>query len=152
MKLLMEKWRRFTEEKATKPREFSSFVVFINPEEKILILKRQNNNSMRFPGLWSFAGGGAEAGETPEDAVRREALEETGMTINNMELVHTKADNGKDVHFFKCLDFDGEVQKDKVLDEHDDFKWINPNDLEQYHTAPGVENVVRKSFGTNMVL
>jgi len=44
MKLLMEKWRRFTEEKAIKPREFSSFVVFINPEEKILILKRQNNN------------------------------------------------------------------------------------------------------------
>ena len=152
MKLLMESWRRFAEEQAKKSREFSSFVVFISPEEKILILKRQNNSDMRFPGLWSFAGGGAEQGETPEDAVRREALEETGMTVNKVEHLHTKSDEGKDVHFFKCLDFDGDVQKDKVLDEHDDFRWINPNDLEQYHTAPSVENVVRKAFGTSVVL
>ena len=152
MKLLMESWRRFAEEQAKKSREFSSFVVFISPEEKILILKRQNNSDMRFPGLWSFTGGGAEEGEEPEDTVRREALEETGMTANGMEHVHTKNDEGGDVHFFKCLDFDGEVQKDKVLDEHDDFKWISPNDLDQYHTAPEVEQVVRKAFGTNVVL
>ena len=152
MKHIMENWRRFAEEKAENPRQFSSFVVFISPEEKILILKRQNNRDMRFPGLWSFAGGGAEEGEEPEDTVRREALEETGMTANEIEHVHTKNDEGGDVHFFKCLDFDGDVQKDKVLDEHDDFRWINPNDLDQYHTAPEVEQVVRKAFGTNVVL
>jgi 8-oxo-dGTP diphosphatase len=152
MKYIMENWRKFAEEGAENPRQFSSFVVFINPEEKILILKRQNNSGMRFPGLWSFAGGGAEEGEEPEDTVRREALEETGMAANGMEHVHTKNDEGRDVHFFKCLDFDGEVQKDKVLDEHDDFRWINPNDLDQYHTAPEVEQVVRKAFGTNVVL
>jgi len=152
MKLIMENWRRFFEEKAEEPREFSSFVVFIDPEEKVLILKRQNASGTKFPGLWSFAGGGAEEGEEPEDAVRREALEETGLTINNVELVHTKNDGNKDVHFFKCSDFDGDVQKDKVLDEHDDFKWINPNDLDQYHTAPSVEDIIRKALGTNMFL
>jgi|TARA_R110000751_G_C13629417_1_gene465634 8-oxo-dGTP diphosphatase len=152
MKYIMENWRRLTEEEAKNPRQFSSFVVFINPEEKILILKRQNNTGMRFPGLWSFAGGGAEEGEDPEAAATREALEETGITINKIEHVHTKNDGRGTVHFFKCLDFDGEVQKDKVLDEHDDFRWINPNELDQYHTAPEVEQVVRKAFGTNVVL
>ena len=152
MKYIMENWRRLTEEEAKNPRQFSSFVVFINPEEKILILKRQNNTGMRFPGLWSFAGGGAEEGEEPETAATREALEETGITINKMEHVHTKNDGPGDVHFFKCLDFAGEVQKDKVLDEHDDFRWINPNELDQYHTAPEVEQVARKAFGTNVVL
>ena len=152
MKYIMENWRRFTEEEAKNPRQFSSFVVFINPEEKILILKRQNNTGMRFPGLWSFAGGGGEEGEEPEAAATREALEETGITINKMEHVYTKNDGPGDVHFFKCLDFAGEVQKDKVLDEHDDFRWINPNELDQYHTAPEVEQVARKAFGTNVVL
>ena len=31
-------------------------------------------------GTWENAGGNIEAGETPEDAVRREVMEETGIT------------------------------------------------------------------------
>ena len=152
MKRVMKKWRRFTEEKAESSRQFSSFVVFVNPEDKVLILKRQNTDGMRFPGMWSFVGGGAEEGERPEAAARREALEETGITINNMEHIRTKSDGNKNIHYYRCLDFTGDVQKDKVLDEHDDFKWINPNDLDQYHTVSGVEQVIRRTFGTSTVL
>jgi len=151
MKRVMKNWRRFTEEKAESTRQFSSFVVFINPEDKVLILKRQELGGPR-SGLWSLVGGGAELGEEPEDAAHREALEETGMTINKIDHVYTKNDKNKDIHFFRCLDFTGDVQKDKVLDEHDDFKWINPSDLDQYHTLPELERVIRKAFGTNIIL
>jgi len=148
------KWKNFLLEDNPKRelRTYSSFAVLINDDGKILILKRQNTDGMKFPGLWSFAGGGAEEGETPEAAARREALEETGITINNMEHIRTKSDGNKNIHYYRCLDFTGDVQKDKVLDEHDDFKWINPNELEQYHTLPELEHVVRKAFGTNVVL
>ena len=39
---------------------------------KILIAQRKK--TMRQGGLWEFAGGKVEAGETPEDCIRREFM------------------------------------------------------------------------------
>lgn len=39
------------------------------------------------PGAWTLPGGGLEAGEHPEDAVRREVQEETGFDVEVDELL-----------------------------------------------------------------
>jgi 8-oxo-dGTP diphosphatase len=47
-------------------------------DRRVLLIRRANPP---LAGLWTFPGGGVEAGETVADAARREAMEETGLTV-----------------------------------------------------------------------
>ena len=48
------------------------------PDGRYLMQHRDRAPGNRFPGRWCCFGGGIEAGETPEAALRREVLEEVG--------------------------------------------------------------------------
>jgi len=52
-----------------------------DPEGRRLVMTRRAGVKGSFPGFWEFPGGGLEAGETPEGAVRREIREELGLEI-----------------------------------------------------------------------
>jgi 8-oxo-dGTP diphosphatase len=46
-----------------------------------MLLQRRTEDAPSFPGHWSFFRGGVEEGETPEEALAREALEELAYTV-----------------------------------------------------------------------
>lgn len=54
-------------------KEFISTICVVKKEDSYLLCKREDN------GLWVLPGGGLEAGETPEEAAKRELFEETGI-------------------------------------------------------------------------
>lgn len=58
--------------------------VVMNKEGKFLITKRVMTKSWA-PGWWEVSGGAAMAGETSEEAVRREVLEETGLDVSGAD-------------------------------------------------------------------
>jgi len=64
--------------KSERTRQFSSIVIYFDGE-KVLLLKRKDN--VPYGGKWGFPGGGAEKGETPEEAAIRETAEETGIKV-----------------------------------------------------------------------
>ena len=80
------------------------------------------------PGRWEVPGGGVRAGETSEDAVRREAFEETGIDLSGCqaELVKTyhRENPGQGDNYFVdvyrfILDFepsDVKLQEDETTD------------------------------------
>ena len=74
-------------------------ILFDESRESILLVKRRD-----IP-VWVLAGGGIEAGETPEEAAVREVLEETGY---NVEIVRKIAEYEsvnkltQPTHFFEC--------------------------------------------------
>jgi A/G-specific adenine glycosylase len=56
-------------------------------EGRVYVQKRRLDDV--WPGLWEFPGGGIEAGETPEQAVVREYMEETGVRVEPVAPIAT---------------------------------------------------------------
>jgi len=61
----------------------STAAIVINDKNEILLL----NHVLRPNSGWGFPGGFVEHGEAIEDAIRREANEETGIELENLQLL-----------------------------------------------------------------
>lgn len=59
-----------------------ALILLYNPDKRIL-LQHRTKDAPRLPLHWAFFGGGIEEGESPETAVRREALEELGYNVSD---------------------------------------------------------------------
>jgi 8-oxo-dGTP pyrophosphatase MutT (NUDIX family) len=55
--------------------------IIFSRDDKILMGKKHPNHGSVYPDCWHIPGGGVDAGEGLEDAVRREIMEETGIAI-----------------------------------------------------------------------
>ena len=67
-----------------------SNVIIENELDQVLLQKRSS-------GTWGLPGGLLEVGETLEQTAIREVFEETGLTIEELKLIHTFS--GQDYHF-----------------------------------------------------
>ena len=56
-------------------------VIPINSEGKILLQLRDDRPDIKNPNCWTTFGGGVEDGETPDEAIRRELLEEIELEL-----------------------------------------------------------------------
>lgn len=134
--------------KAVKDREFSSIVALINEHDEILLLKRLNNPNVAYPNLWGMPGGGVDIGEDPYQAALREVYEETNVKIKreNLKFINKLKKNNKDVYVFACCDFSGEVSTEKVLKEHQDWKWIPEQKLKDFETPPETSLIFKRAI------
>lgn len=76
---------RITQQKFT----VSAGAIVTNEENKVLLL----DHVIRPFSNWGIPGGFIEAGEQPEEAVRREIFEETGLELNNIKLLQIRTKN-----------------------------------------------------------
>lgn len=114
---------------------------------KILIVEMDNN------GFYCLPGGYVEIGETTEDAVKREMLEETGKEtkiIKYLGIVENYfiTKSLRRMHEISCyylMDFveDNIPEEDFSLIENDkgyivrlDFKWVDLNEIDNYILKP----------------
>lgn len=51
-------------------------VILYSDDGRVLLQQRDDRHDIPYPAYWTFFGGAVEAGETPDEAIRRELLEE----------------------------------------------------------------------------
>jgi len=97
----------------------------IEKDGRILLIKR---NHEPFKGYWCIPGGHIDFGETPEEAIKREVNEETGLTVKKLKFFDYYSEIYKEIKWhavaliFICK-AEGNVKIcPKEVKEH---KWLN---------------------------
>jgi len=99
---------------------------------RYLITQRPPTASL--PLLWEFPGGRVEAGETDEDALARELMEDLGIRVEVKEQAmhthHQYPNYDIDFRVFRCrlLSPEGDVQHLRVHDH----RWVTLSEMSQY--------------------
>jgi 8-oxo-dGTP diphosphatase len=124
----------------------------IEKDGKILILKRSKEEDC-FKEMWDIPGGGINFGEMPEEALKREVKEETGLEIEVIKPVRIWSffkNNGRTQVVgvtLLCKYKGGEV---KLSREHTKFRWISPEEIEKYNVHEGIKKDIKACFNLNL--
>ena len=121
--------------------------VIQNEEGKILIAQRNLKKSQG--GLWEFPGGKIEPNETKEEAIIREIKEEMDIDIESKKFIAQKVFNypDKDINLIaiECKQIKGDIK----LNEHEDIKWVNKNELRNFNFAPADKFIINAILENN---
>ena len=89
-----------------------------------------------FKGGWEFPGGKIEEGETPQEALKREIMEELDTEISVGELIDTIEYDYTTFHLSMDCFWCEIVKGDLVLKEHEAAKWLTSNELNNVDWLP----------------
>ena len=110
-----------------------SKVLIVNENREILVLRRSQTDDRR-PGQWDFPGGWVDAGEDTLAAVKRESIEEAGVTLSDPKLVFAFSEMTEGYGGGTWILFVDHITgspKVTVSHEHDTHAWKHPEDLLQ---------------------
>jgi 8-oxo-dGTP diphosphatase len=81
-------------------------IILLNSNNQVLLLLRDDKIDIPFPNMWDIPGGKVEEAEFPEQALRREIMEE--MSINNLGEINLfkiyTSENLTDYIFWRRID------------------------------------------------
>lgn len=101
-----------------------------------------------FKGGWEFPGGKIEEGETSQEALKREIMEELDTEISVGELINTVEYDYPTFHLSMDCFWCEIVKGDLVLKEHEAAKWVTKEQLNSVEWLPAdiklVENISTK--------
>lgn len=124
---------------------------------KILILQRHANESV-YPNMWELPSGKREPLETSAQGLLREVQEEAGLTVSILmpyyvfEYKIEKEIEIRDttqINFLVSSDENAEVL---LSEEHQAFKWISVDEVDQYNVTEETKKVIQKAFEVQILL
>ena len=109
---------------------------------KFMICQRPENKARAL--LWEFVGGKIEPNESGEDALVRECKEELDIVVKPLDVfcdvVHVYPDITVHLTLYNAEILSGEP----VLIEHNDLKWITPDEIDSYEFCPADVEILEK--------
>jgi len=133
------------------------FGVMLLKDNKILLGHRHEDpekasSELDGAGKWTMPGGKLHFGETFEDGAKREVMEETGIELNNVEVLCINNDIVETAHFITigliATEFNGEAE---VMEPNEitEWKWFDLDNLPKplyFPSAKVLENYKQKKF------
>jgi 8-oxo-dGTP pyrophosphatase MutT (NUDIX family) len=131
-----------------KPSRVTVGVVLVNGAGQVLMQLRDDKPSIADPGCWAIPGGGQDPGESPEEAARRELLEETGYRLGDLSFVLTRnldrGDGFIERQFYYYSEYDG-IQPLQCF-EGQALKFIDLECLRRLKLTPGLGPIVEQAL------
>ena len=130
------------------PRPITGVAGIILDGDRILLSMRGKPPSK---GKWGLPGGAVEVGETVKEALIREVLEETGVTVRPIRLItfldsiHRDDDGGVRYHYvlfeYLCEYASGEVSPSS---DAPDARWVKFSELDSVDIMPSTKRFIEK--------
>lgn len=136
-----------------------SVYAILRKGDLVLTCRNKSNGKLWFPG------GGIDEGESHEQALLRECLEETGITNIDIKRLlgnfrnyfyYEPEDLAMDahLHFYECTTIEEKVKSNEEVDDDEavDFKWTSIDQIEQADLADLNEEIysMLKSLAKNL--
>lgn len=117
-------------------------IIWNQAANAILLSKRLKNQHQG--GLWEFPGGKIESGETAEQALQRELMEELTISVENIHFFHQEKHNYPDktvaIQFYHCTHSSGEI----IAQQGQEWRWFAVKELVQLDFPAANRQVVEK--------
>ncbi len=97
-----------------------------------------------FKGGWEFPGGKIEEGETPQEALKREIMEELDTEIKVGGLIDTIEYDYPAFHLSMDCFWSEVISGDLVLKEHEAAKWLKREELNSVEWLPADVTLIDK--------
>lgn len=123
------------------PLQVISVILVIRSEGKFLLVQRSEKDDI-FPGHWQNMGGKIEIGETVENAIAREMLEEVGLKLESTPIfLHSYSwkkddDSPTKLGLIFLIDMQKRIEEIevKLCDELDKFGWYMIDEAKEIKT------------------
>jgi 8-oxo-dGTP diphosphatase len=116
----------------------------IEEKGRVLIARRKPGRHMA--GKWEFPGGKVEPGETPEQSLERELMEELAIHARIGEFLLGTFFEGDGVSLELLVYRAERVSGEPALIEHEAICWVRPDELSGYDLADSDRAVVEKLY------
>lgn len=116
-------------------RVVAAVIKAVNESGETIIFATQRGYG-EFKGGWEFPGGKIEVGETPQEALKREIMEELDTEISVGELIDTIEYDYPEFHLSMDCFWCEIVKGDLVLKEHEDARWLTKEQLDDVEWLP----------------
>ncbi len=128
------------ESRSPLPHKMIGVAVIWNENHQVLIDRRLQHGLLG--GMWEFPGGKIEPGETVEECIRREILEELDIVIEVgdrlIEIEHVYSHFRVTLNVYHCSHLSGEP---KPI-ECDEIRWVTLDEIDQYPFPKANEKII----------
>jgi 8-oxo-dGTP diphosphatase len=121
-------------------------IIFSNSRNEVLLLLRDDRPDIPYPNMWDLPGGHVDVGETPEECIVREMLEEieTDVTQCRHYSVYDFPDRMEYIFF---MEFDTEAEN-IPLHEGQRLQWFSAEEVPDLQLAYGFDIVLSDYFAS----
>ncbi|MGR6322725.1 NUDIX domain-containing protein [Micromonospora soli] len=119
--------------------------LIVDDDGRIFIQRRSPDRTL-FPNCWDIVGGHLEPGESVEEALRREVVEETGWTVSQLlgqvgEYSYTGDDGLVRVENDFLVRVDGDLSRPRLEEgKHTEFRWLAEHEVSLLDEHRGIND------------